>query len=461
MSEEQEKVVKSNKKYEIDMCNGPLAGKLFMFAIPLMLSSILQLLFNAADVVIVGKFAGSESLAAVGSTSALINLITNLFMGLGVGVNVSIAHYYGAKREKDINETVHTAVLLSLVTGVFLTVVGITMAKEFLKLMGSPADVIDLAALYLRVYFCGMTSVMLYNFGSAILRAVGDTKRPLLYLLSAGVINVLFNLMFVIVFKMGVAGVALATAISQTVSAVLVLRCLMKESGSLRLNLKQLHIYKDKLFSIIKIGLPAGIQGTIFSLSNVVIQSAINSFASVVMAGSAAAANIEGFVYMSMNAFHQTALTFTGQNYGAGKLKRIDKITWLSLGMVTFTGVVFGNTVVFFGEQLLHIYSDSDVVVAEGLIRLVCVCAPYALCGIMEVLVGVLRGMNCAILPVIVSLLGACGLRLLWIATVFQKYRSPRTLYLSYPISWFVTICVHVICLLVVRHHIKKRLRAV
>jgi putative MATE family efflux protein len=454
MAEEQEGLKKKNVKYEIDMCNGPLAGKILMFALPLMLSSILQLLFNAADVVVVGKFAGSESLAAVGSTTALINLITNLFMGLSVGVNVSIAHYYGAKREKDINETVHTAILLSIIAGIVLTIVGVSMAKIFLMLMGSPSDVIDLATLYLRVYFCGMTAVMLYNFGSAILRAVGDTRRPLIYLFLAGIINVLFNLLFVIVFKMGVAGVGLATAISQSVSAFLVVRCLMKETGSLRLKLKALHLYKDKFLSIIKIGLPAGIQGTIFSLSNVVIQSAINSFASIVMAGSAAAANIEGFVYMAMNAFHQTALTFTGQNYGAGKLKRIDKIIWISLGMVTFTGVVFGNTVVLFGEKLLHIYSDNDEVIAAGIVRLTWVCAPYALCGIMDVLVGVLRGLNCAILPVIVSLLGACGLRLLWIATVFQKYHTPKMLYVSYPVSWAVTICVHVICLFIVRKRI-------
>lgn len=450
------KLYEKDKKYEIDMCNGPLAGKILMFAIPLMLSSILQLLFNAADVVVVGKFAGNEALAAVGSTTALINLITNLFIGLSVGVNVTIAHYYGAKKEKDINETVHTAVLLSIVTGVFLTVFGIGMARVFLQLMGSPSDVIDLAAIYLRVYFGGMTAVMIYNFGSAVLRAVGDTRRPLIYLLFSGIINVVFNLLFVIVFRMGVAGVGLATAISQFVSAFLVVRCLMKETGSLKLSLNQLHIYRDKLFSIIKIGLPAGIQGTIFSLSNVVIQSAINSFESIVMAGSAAAANLEGFVYMAMNSFHQTALTFTGQNYGAGKIKRIDRIALLTLGMVTFTGLVFGNFMVLFGNKLLHIYSDSDAVVAAGLVRLVFVCGPYALCGIMDVLVGVLRGMNCSIMPVIVSLLGACGLRLLWIATVFQKYRTPQILYASYPISWAVTILVHVICLLVVRHRLHQ-----
>lgn len=448
---------KEGKKYEIDMCNGGLAGKMLKFAIPLMLSSILQLLFNAADIVVVGKFAGDESLAAVGSTSSLINLITNLFMGLSVGVNVSIAHYYGAGKEKDINETVHTAVFLSLITGVLLTAVGITFAETFLRLMDSPPDVIKLATLYLRVYFCGMTSVMLYNFGSAILRAVGDTRRPLMYLFASGIINVLFNLLFVIVFKMGVAGVGLATAISQTISACLVIHCLMKEEGSLHFNPKKLHIYKDKLVSIVKIGLPAGIQGTVFSLSNVVIQSAINSFGAIVMAGSAAAANVEGFVYMAMNAFHQTALTFTGQNYGAGKFKRVDRIAGLSLGMVSVTGIALGNLAVFFGTPLLHIYSDSSEVIAAGLVRMTFVCIPYALCGIMDVLVGVLRGLNCAVVPVIVSLLGACGLRLLWVATVFKRYPTPNMLYVSYPITWAVTICVHAICLFIVRRRVRKQ----
>lgn len=444
-------------KYEIDMCSGSLAGKMLLFAVPLMLSSLLQLLFNAADVVVVGRFAGSESLAAVGSTSALINLITNLFVGLAVGVNVSVAQFYGAKREKDITETVHTAILLSILAGIFLTVFGVAMAEQFLRLMGSPEDVIELATRYLRIYFCGMTATMLYNFGSAILRAVGDTRRPLYFLLFAGVINVIFNLVFVIVFHMGVAGVGLATVISQCISAALVLACLMRETGSLKLQLTNLRIHKDKMISIVRVGLPAGIQGTVFALSNVVIQSSINSFGSVIMAGSAAAGNIEGFVYMSMNAFHQTALTFTSQNYGAGKLKRVDKIALLSFGMVTVTGIVFGNAVVLCGRPLLHIYSTSEVVIEAGMVRLICVCTLYALCGIMDVLVGLLRGLGYSIMPVIVSLLGACGFRLLWIATVFQKVRTPGMLYLSYPISWTLTICVHLICFFVARRHVQKK----
>lgn len=445
---------KTTGKYEIDMCNGPLAKKMLLFAIPLMLSSILQLLFNAADIVVVGQFAGSESLAAVGSTSALINLITNLFIGLSVGVNVSVAHFYGANKGKDISETVHTAIALGLMSGVFLTIIGVVGAKQFLLWMGSPEDVINLATLYLRIYFGGMIATMLYNFGSAILRAVGDTRRPLMYLLFAGVVNVLFNLFFVVVCKMGVAGVGIATVISQCISAFMVLRCLMKEKSDLKLSLRALHIYKDKLFTIIRIGLPAGIQGSVFAISNVIIQSAINSFGSVIMAGSAAAANIEGFVYMAMNAFHQTALTFCGQNFGAGKLKRIDKITLLALGMVTVTGVLLGNLAYLFGDSLLHIYSESDAVVEAGMVRLLCICVPYFLCGVMDVLVGVLRGLNCAIIPVIVSLIGACGLRILWIITIFRAFKTPENLYVSYPITWTVTLSVHLICLCIVR---KKR----
>ena len=290
------------KSYEMDMCNGPLLGKILIFAVPLMLSGILQLLFNAADIIVVGRFSGSHALAAVGSTSALINLLVNVFIGLSVGTNVLIAQYYGAKDRKNISETVHTSVLISLI----LVFVGVALAKPILKLMGTPDDVLNQAVLYIRIYFLGMPVTMLYNFGAAILRAIGDTKRPLYFLSIAGVVNVVLNLIFVIAFDMGVAGVALATVISQVISAALVVRCLVCMDGICRLNLKKLHIHRDKLMRMVQIGLPAGMQGAIFSLSNVLIQSSVNSFGSVAMAGNTAAANIEGFVYNSMNAVHQT-----------------------------------------------------------------------------------------------------------------------------------------------------------
>lgn len=435
------------KKYEIDMCSGSVFRKMLLFALPLMCSSILQLLFNAADVVVVGRFAGDNALAAVGSNTALINLFTNLFIGLSVGTNVLTAQYYGAKKKEDLRETVHTSMLLSVGSGVILTVVGIVAARLLLQLMKAPSEVIDLAALYLRIFFVGMPSMMVYNFGSAILRAVGDTKRPLYYLLGAGIINVLLNLIFVIICHMGVAGVGLATVISEAISAALVVRCLMQEQGGIHLELKALAISKDKLGKILRIGLPAGFQGTVFSLSNVVIQSAVNSFGAIAVAGNSAAANIEGFVYMAMNTFYQATISFTSQNFGAKEYKRIYKILAAGEIYVIATGVILGNLAVFFGNELLGIYSSNPEVIAAGMRRMKVICTIYALCGIMDVLVGALRGIGYSVIPMIVSLVGACGLRLVWIATVFQlpQYHSLTTVYLSYPITWTITLTVHAI----------------
>ena len=433
------------KTYEIDMCSGSVFQKMLIFAVPLMFSSILQLLFNAADIVVVGRFAGDNALAAVGSNGALINLITNLFIGMSIGTNVLTAQYYGAKKESDLKETVHTSMLLSVYSGVLLTIIGIVCAKFLLELMQAPEEVLDLAVLYLRIYFLGMTSTMVYNFGSAILRAVGDTKRPLYYLLGAGIINVLLNLFFVIVCKMGVAGVAVATAVSQTVSAVLVVRCLMLEQSGIHLDLKSLAITKEKFGKILRIGLPAGFQGMVFSLSNVVIQSAVNSFGAIAVAGNSAASNLEGFVYMAMNAFYQATISFTSQNYGAREYRRIYRILLAGEIYVVATGVLLGNLMVFFGEFLLGIYSPSAQVIAAGMDRMRIICTVYALCGVMDVLVGALRGIGYSVIPMVVSLIGACGLRLLWIATIFKipQYHNLTTVYLSYPITWTITLSVH------------------
>lgn len=432
------------------MCSGSIFKKMILFAVPLMCSGVLQLLFNAADIIVVGRFAGDESLAAVGSTSALINLLTNLFIGLSVGSNVLVARFLGSKNDRELKETVHTSILLSIYSGILLTIVGLIAAKQFLTWMQAPPEVLNLAVLYMRIYFLGMTSTMVYNFGSAILRATGDTKRPLYYLLGAGVINVALNLFFVIVFNMGVAGVAAATAISQTISAALVVRCLMKEQSGIHLDIKELCINKSIMIKILQIGLPAGFQGIVFSLSNVVIQSAINSFGKVVIAGNSAAANIEGFVYMAMNAFYQTTLSFTSQNYGAEKYDRINKILLIGILYVSITGLILGNLVVLLGRPLLGIYTSSAEVVEVGMLRLILICTPYALCGIMEVLVGTLRGIGYSFMPMLVSLLGACGLRLLWIATVFQipQYHTQLCIYISYPITWLITLSVHAICFL-------------
>ena len=446
------------KKYEIDMCSGSVFQKMLLFAIPLMCSSILQLLFNAADIVVVGRFAGDNALAAVGSNSSLINLLTNVFVGLSIGTNVLTAQYYGGKKEKDLKETVHTSILLSICSGLILTVIGIVGAKPLLELMQAPEEVLNLAVIYLRIYFLGMTSTMVYNFGSAILRAVGDTQRPLYYLLGAGIINVILNLFFVITCHMGVAGVAAATAISQTISAFLVIRCLMKEQGGIHLDLKELKINGEKFARIVRIGLPAGFQGMVFSLSNVVIQSAVNSFGAVAVAGNSAAANIEGFVYMAMNAFYQATISFTSQNYGAREYKRIYQILFAGELYVIITGVLLGNLALFFGKSLLGIYSPSADVVAAGLGRMQIICTLYALCGMMDVFVGALRGIGYSVVPMIVSLIGACGLRLLWIATVFQmpQYHSMRTIYISYPVTWTITFLVHAITFLIVSRKVLR-----
>lgn len=432
--------------HEIDMVHGPLLGKLLLFAIPLMISSIMQLLFNAADIVVVGRFAGDESLAAVGSTSSLINLLTNLFIGLSVGANVVVAHYFGSEEKDKISKTIHTSIVISVICGVVMTIFGASMAGILLRLMSSPEDVIGLATIYLRIYFLGMPATMLYNFGSAILRAAGDTRRPLYYLFFAGVVNVLLNLIFVVGFSMDVAGVAIATVVSQYISAGLVVRCMMKEEGVLHLSLRELCVSRPILWKIVRIGLPAGLQGTVFALSNVVIQSAINSFGKIIVAGNAAASNIEGFVYMAMNALYQTALSFIGQNYGAGEKKRILRVLFLCQAIVVVVGVVLGNAAVIFGRPLLHIYSDNPEVVEAGLVRLEYICRFYALCGIMDVMVGALRGIGYSVMPMIVSMLGACGLRLLWIATVFQIYHTTDMLYLSYIVTWSITALVHMLC---------------
>ena len=435
------------KQYEMDMCSGPILRKMLMFALPLMLSSILQLLFNAADIVVVGKFAGDNSLAAVGSNTALINLLTNLFIGLSIGANVVAARHYGAKAWDDLRRTVHTAMLLSMLSGALLLVVGVIGAEQMLIWMQTPEEVLPLATVYLRIYFLGMISTMVYNFGSALLRAVGDTKRPLYFLLCAGIINVILNLLFVIGFQMDVMGVAIATVISETVSALLVLRCLVKEKGGIHLELRAMRIDRKKMLQILRIGLPAGFQGVVFALSNVVIQSSVNIFGNIVVAGNSAAANLEGFVYMAMNAFYQTTLSFVSQNYGAGEQKRINRIVLLGEACVIVTGTLLGNMVVFFGNDLLQIYSNNPEVIAAGMVRLHYISMIYALCGIMDVMVGALRGIGYSIMPMIVSIVGVCVLRLIWLATVFQipEFHKIETVYLSYPVTWILTSLVYIV----------------
>ena len=424
------------KSYEIDMCHGPLLGKILLFSIPLMLSSILQLLFNAADIIVVGRFTGSQALAAVGSTSALINLLINIFVGLSVGVNVLVGKYYGGKQEQNISETVHTAMLTSLLSGLALVVLGIAAARPLLHLMGTPDDVLDQAILYLR--------------------AVGDTRRPLYYLFAAGVVNVILNLTFVVGFGRGVDGVAWATVISEHISAFFIVRSMMKAPGALKLELRKLRIVPDKLRRIVKVGLPAGIQGAVFSVSNVVIQSSVNSFGSVAMAGNTASSNIENFVYTAMNAIYQTNLSFTSQNLGGQKYRRINKIMFCCLGVVVTIGLGLGLLAVLGQNVLLGIYSSEPEVLAYGARRLRIICSTYFICGMMDCMVGSLRGLGYSVIPMLVSLTGACGFRILWVMTIFQVFRTLEVLYLSYPVSWLITVSAHMFTFWRVRRHFPK-----
>ena len=447
------------KAYTMDMTEGPVLTKILMFSIPLMFSSVLQILFNAADIVVVGKFVGDTALAAVGSNSALINLVTNLFIGLSIGANVIVARYFGGKQDENTSIAVHTSIALGFISGIILTLIGIIGAPFFLRIMLTPEDVLPQAILYLRILFAGITSMMLYNFGSAVLRAVGDTKRPLYFLLLAGIINVILNLFFVIVLKMSVAGVALATILSQALSCVLVLWCLTKEDSAIKLNFRKIRINKIKFIQILKIGLPAGFQGVVFALSNTVIQSSVNSFGSVVMAGSAAAQNIEGIVYFAMNSFYQASITFTSQCYGAKKFARINRVLAMSLLCVVAAGLICGHGLLFSGYRILGIFSSNSQVIVAGMNRLSVILSTYFLCGIMDVLVGALRGISYSVLPMVVSLVGSCLLRLLWLATVFQmeRFHTTTTVYLSYPISWAITLSVHAVCFAVLRRKLEDK----
>ena len=435
------------------MTEGSIVKKLLQFSVPLIFSSLLQILFNTADVIVVGRFAGDNSLGAVGSTGSLINLMVNLFVGLSVGTTVVAANFFGAGKKSELKETVHTAILLSLISGIILTIFGVVGAKKILQWMQSPKEILDLATQYLQIYFGGIISTMIYNFGSALLRAKGDTKRPLYILFFAGIINVILNLIFVILFKMDVAGVALATVISQTISAFLVIRCLLKETEEFKLDLKQLKINPQILIRIIKIGVPAGLQGIIFSLSNVIIQSSINSFGAIVIAGNSAALNIENFIFTGMNGFSQGTLTFISQNFGAKKYQRINKTIIVAIFCVFLVGFVFGNLTVIFGRKLLSFFTTSPEVIESGISRLKIICATYALCGMMDVMGNAIRGIGHSVLPMIITLLGACGIRLLWISTIFliPKFHSCTTIFVSYPISWTVTFIAHIICFFIIR----------
>lgn len=450
----------TTKEKNNDLTSGPLTIKIIKFIIPLMLTGILQLLYNAADSIVVGHYDGSSALAAVSSVGALINLLVNAFMGLSVGAAVVVAQDYGAKDYEGVSKTVHTSYLISIIGGIVVGAIGLIFSRQFLIWMGSPEDVLPLSTEYLMIYFIGTPANMAYNFGASILRSVGDTKRPLYFLTISGLVNVILNLVLVIVFHMGVAGVAYATIISQILSAVMVIVYMMKSKDCVRFVPKKMRIHGDKLKKMLYIGLPAGFQGTVFSLSNVVIQSAVNSFGSLVMAGNGAASSLEGFTYTAMNSVYQASLTFVGQNVGAKKYDRINKVQGVCLVLVTIIGLVFGVTTYCLGEPLLSIYLPNDPeAIPYGIIRMSYIALPYFLCGMMEVMVGGQRGMGMSFIPMINALLGSCVLRIVWISTVFAADPTLFTLYISYPISWIVTTLAHTVFYFVKLHSLKKKAR--
>lgn len=443
------------------MREGPILKSVIVYTVPIILTGLLQLLFNAADLIVVGWFSGSDSVAAVGATGALTNLIINLFIGLSVGAGVAVAQGLGAGNGKQTSEAVHTAVPVAVISGIFLTVIGVLFSRNFLELMGTPdGKLLRLASVYMQIYFAGMTFSMLYNFGSAILRAAGDTRSPLIFLTVAGVLNVILNIVFVALFKLDVAGVALATSISQAVSAILVLLALMKRQDACRFEFKKMHIYKNALLRMVKIGVPAGLQGSLFSISNVLIQSSVNSFGAAHMSGSAAASSIEGFCYVTMNSFHQTALNFCGQNYGAGDFKRVKRITWVCLMTVAVAGFVVGNLSYIFGRELLKIYiTDSPEAINYGMERLKFMVVPYFLCGIMDTTTGSMRGIGSSVIPMIITVVGVCVMRIVWIYTVFAlpQYHTFSGLFISYPISWLLTFAALFISFTVVMRRKEKK----
>lgn len=450
-----------SSKFEIDMCNGSIMDKLISFSLPLMLSSILQLMFNAVDIIVVGRYDSSQALAAVGSTTALISIFTNLFIGISMGANVLAARYYAAKREKEMSEAVHTAITLALISGIIMIFVGVGASRFALEIMDTPVDVIDQSVTYMRIYFMGMPFFMLYNYGAAVLRAVGDTKRPLLFLAIAGMANVALDLLLVIVIPLGVAGVAIGTVSSQFVSCILVLWCLHRSEGSYQLRFSKLTIKWVYLKRIFQVGIPAGIQSTVINFSNALLQSSVNSFGSTAMAGYTAANNVLGFLYVSVNAVTQACMSFTSQNYSVGKQKRMD---WVLLDCIILSAgvsAVLGVGAYIFGHQVLGIYTSDVEVIKCGMEILSITTVPYFLCGIMDLIPGALRGMGHSAVPMVLSVIGTVGTRIVWIYGFFPHHRSLHFLFISYPGSWIATILLQAVCFYFVRKKCICQLRAV
>ncbi|MBQ7669242.1 MAG: MATE family efflux transporter [Clostridia bacterium] len=448
------------EKKILDVCGDNLAKNILLYTFPLMASGVLQTFFTTADAIVVGRFAenGDTALAAIGSTSALINLIINLLFGLTVGTSVAVAHAYGSHDDKSVSDVTHTSIVTAVVGGIAVGIIGFVFSRTFLGMMSTPSQIIDQATIYMKIYFVGLPSMMVYNFASSIMRSVGDTRHPLMFLVIGGVVNVLLNLFFVLVLKFRVEGVAVATAISETVSAVLSVVYLMKIDGPHKIVIRKLRIHWKCLKMMMKIGIPAGIQGTVFSISNILIQSSVNSFGHIFVIGNSAAQNIESYIYIAMNSFYHTALTFVGQHIGAKRPERIRKIVLLTLTYVGVTGLILGFAAYGAARPLLGIYLPTNPEAVEfGVMRMAIVCTMYCTCGIMDCFTGFLRGMGSSLTPMIISLTGACGFRVLWIYTVFAANHTPTVLYLSYPVSWMISIAAQLVAYFIIKRKVKIR----
>ena len=438
--------------------SGSIFKNLLLFTIPIILTGVFQLFYNAADIIVVGRFAGSNSLAAVGSTSSITHLFINLFIGLSGGTSVCVAQFVGGKEKENLEKIVHTSMAIAIIGGMVMMIVGVLFAGKVLELMKTPEDIIAEATLYMRIIFLGFPVNLIYNFGAAILRAEGDTKTPLIYLTISGIFNVVLNLIFVILFKMKAEGVGFATIISQFISAFLIVRHLTMIDSDCKLTLKNIRVCKNIRLRILKIGVPAGIQSMIFSISNVLIQSSINSFGSVVVAGNSAASNLEGFAYTAMNSMYQSVVTFVGQHVGAKKISRIKKIVKTGCLQVVLIGAVSSGLLLIFAHPLLNLYAPGDeAVIAAGINRFSVILSSYFLCGIMEVAVAGSRGMGESFMPMIISIIGVCGIRILWIYTIFEIFKTPFSVYISYPVSWFITgVLQLIICSKVLKKQLKN-----
>ena len=447
----------SGETKRIDMCQGPIFINIIKYTVPIICTSVLQLLFNAADLVVVGRFCGSNSVAAVGATNSLIHLFVNLFIGIAAGVSVSVAYAVGEQNDDKISRVIHTALPLAVIFGAIITIIGLTLSKPLLHIMGTPDEILSLSSLYTKIYFCGMIPSLVYEFSAAICRASGDTKTPLKFLSLSGVINVVLNVFFVTVIDLDVAGVAIATVSSQIISCVLMVMFLCRRNDCFKLQIRKIHIYRSELIRILKIGLPTGIQSSVFSASNVIIQSSVNSFGAATIAGNAAAASIEGFIFVAMQAFHQSSLNYTGQNYGARNSKRILRAFWTNMICVTVMSVCLIAVTLLFSKNLLSLYiTDSPISIEFGFKRLSYICTFYFMCGMMEVLNGMVRGMGYSFVTMFISIIGVCGVRLAWIFTVFAKYHTLDSLYISYPISWITCIIALVVSVIVIFAKVKK-----